>query len=79
MVLISAVLLLGLWSMARAVDKKVKVFILAGQSNMEGHGMLGSVDHLGTHPKYGHLIKKLKNRHGSLYHGKRRVRITQDV
>jgi len=65
MALIGAVLLLGLSSMARAADKRVKVFILAGQSNMEGHGMLGSLDHLGNHPKYGHLIKKLKNRDGS--------------
>ena len=65
MALISTVLLFGLSSMARAADKKVKVFILAGQSNMEGHGMLGSLDNLGTHPKYGHLIKKLKNMYGS--------------
>jgi len=63
--LIGAVLLLGLSSTARAAEKGVKVFILAGQSNMEGHGMLGSLDHLGNHPKYGHLIKKLKNRDGS--------------
>jgi hypothetical protein len=45
--------------------KKIKVFILAGQSNMEGHGQLRSLDHLGNHPKYGHLLKKLKNTDGS--------------
>ena len=65
MVLIVAVLLLGLSSMARAADKKVKVFILAGQSNMEGHGQVRSLDWLGEHPKYGHLLKKLKNADGS--------------
>ncbi|MHC4181357.1 MAG: sialate O-acetylesterase [Planctomycetota bacterium] len=62
---VGVVLFLGLVCSARAAEKKVKVFILAGQSNMEGHGMLGSLDHLGNHPKYGHLIKKLKNRDGS--------------
>ena len=65
MALIVAVLLLGLSSMARAADKKVKVFILAGQSNMEGHGQVRSLDWLGEHPKYGHLLKKLKNADGS--------------
>jgi alpha-galactosidase len=65
MALIGAVLLLGLSSVARAADKKVKVFILAGQSNMEGHGQVRSLDHLGAHPKHGHLLKKLKNADGS--------------
>jgi alpha-galactosidase len=65
MALIAAVGLLGLSSMARAADKKVKVFILAGQSNMEGHGQVRSLPHLGNHPKYGHLLKKLKSPDGS--------------
>ena len=65
MALIGTVLLLGLSSMARAADKKVKVFILAGQSNMEGHGQVRSLNQLGEHPKYGHLLKKLKNADGS--------------
>ncbi|MHC4084761.1 MAG: sialate O-acetylesterase [Planctomycetota bacterium] len=65
MALISAALLLGLSSMAKAADKKVKVFIMAGQSNMEGHGQVRSLDHLGEHPKHGHLLKKLKNADGS--------------
>ena len=52
-------------SEVRAADKSVKVFILAGQSNMEGHGQVRSLDCLGEHPKYGHLLKKLKNPDGS--------------
>jgi fructan beta-fructosidase len=52
-------------SQVRAADKEVKVFILAGQSNMEGHGQVRSLDWLGQHPKYGHLLKKLKNPDGS--------------
>ena len=50
---------------ALATRKKVKVFILAGQSNMEGHGQIRSLDHLGNHPQYGHLLKKLKALDGS--------------
>jgi alpha-galactosidase len=46
--------------MVGAPDNKVKVFILAGQSNMEGHGQIRSLDHLGEHPEHGHLLKKLK-------------------
>jgi len=59
------VLFIGLTSLALAADKKVKVFILAGQSNMEGHGQVRSLDWLGKHPKYGHLLNKLKNADGS--------------
>ena len=60
MALIGTVLLLGLSSMARAADKKVKVYILAGQSNMEGHGQVRSLNHLGEQPEHGYLLKKLK-------------------
>ncbi len=49
---------------ALVAEKKVKVFILAGQSNMEGHGQVRSLPHLGNHPKYGHLLKKLKSPDG---------------
>jgi len=64
-ILALTIVLPGLESRAHASEKKVKVFILAGQSNMEGYGMLNSLDHLGNHPEYGHLIKKLKNADGS--------------
>ncbi|MHC4518009.1 MAG: sialate O-acetylesterase [Planctomycetota bacterium] len=43
----------------------MKVFILAGQSNMEGHGQVGSLNHLGTHPKHGRLLRTLKSANGS--------------
>jgi hypothetical protein len=48
-----------------AQEGPVKVFILAGQSNMEGHGQIPSLDHLGDHPKYGYLLKGLKDADGS--------------
>ena len=57
---VGVVLFLGLASPVRAAEKKLKVFILAGQSNMEGHGQVRSLDHLGEHPEHGHLLKKLK-------------------
>jgi alpha-galactosidase len=46
-------------------ERPVKGFLLAGQSNMEGHGQIPSLDHLGDHPKYGHLLTLLKNTDGS--------------
>ena len=43
----------------------VKVFILAGQSNMEGHGQLRSLDRLGEHPDHGARLATLKAADGS--------------
>ncbi|MHC4745020.1 MAG: sialate O-acetylesterase, partial [Planctomycetota bacterium] len=57
--------LAGFGVRSEAAEGKVKVFILAGQSNMEGHGQVRSLDQLGKHPKYGHLLRKLKNAGGS--------------
>jgi len=63
--IIGAILFFALATQGQAADKKVKVFILAGQSNMEGYGMIGSLSHLGNHPKYGGLLKEIKDRHGA--------------
>ena len=43
----------------------VKVFILAGQSNMEGHAGVQTLDQLGEHPTHGYLLKKIKKEDGS--------------
>ena len=43
----------------------VKVFILAGQSNMEGHAGVQTLDRLGEHPTHGYLLKKIKKADGS--------------
>jgi alpha-galactosidase len=43
----------------------VKVFILAGQSNMEGLGGIKTLDALGAHPTHGQLLKKIKKEDGS--------------
>jgi hypothetical protein len=37
----------------------VKVFILAGQSNMEGYGGINTLAELGEHPTHGGLLKNL--------------------
>ncbi|MEK6702301.1 MAG: sialate O-acetylesterase [Planctomycetota bacterium] len=43
----------------------IKVFILAGQSNMEGHAGVQTLDRLGEHPTHGYLLKQIKNDDGS--------------
>jgi alpha-galactosidase len=48
-----------------ALKGPVKVFILAGQSNMEGHGGIRTIDALGNDPVHGQRLKKLKNADGS--------------
>jgi alpha-galactosidase len=45
--------------------KPLKVFILAGQSNMEGHAGVMTLDRLGEHPTHGYLLKKIKKEDGS--------------
>ncbi len=42
----------------------VKVFILAGQSNMEGHARTATLDYLGEAPKNGKLVSKVKKDDG---------------
>ena len=46
-------------------QRPVKVFLLAGQSNMEGYGGLRTSDALGADPTQGHLLKKIKKEDGS--------------
>lgn len=43
----------------------VKVFILAGQSNMEGYGGLGTLDVLAANPTQANLLRKIKKEDGS--------------
>ncbi|NCF55789.1 MAG: hypothetical protein GWP41_05930 [Planctomycetia bacterium] len=46
-------------------EQPVQVFILAGQSNMEGKGAVNTLPHLGDDPEYGHLLAEIKNADGS--------------
>jgi serine/threonine protein kinase len=47
------------------VKQPVKVFLLAGQSDMGGRGALRTVDWLGQDSTHGHLLKRIKNPDGS--------------
>ncbi|UCG46130.1 MAG: NPCBM/NEW2 domain-containing protein [Phycisphaerales bacterium] len=60
-ILAFAVMAPGLESRLHARDKQAKVFILPGQSNMEGRGQVRSLDWLGRRPKYGRLLRKIKD------------------
>lgn len=62
-VILVAALLCGL--SPNSFAKPLKVFILAGQSNMEGNGGVQTLDQLGKHPTHGHLLKKIKKADGS--------------
>lgn len=43
----------------------LKVFILSGQSNMEGHAKLSSFDHIGMDPKTAPILKEMRNENGT--------------
>ena len=45
---------------AEGANNKLKVFILSGQSNMEGVCNVSTIDFLGEDKKHGHLLKKVK-------------------
>jgi hypothetical protein len=48
-----------------AAQRPVKVFVLAGQSNMEGYGGLQTIDDLGNNPAGKHLLPKIRHADGS--------------
>jgi hypothetical protein len=60
-------LLAKLWKAPtqRAVNHRLKVFILAGQSNMEGHARVGTFDYLGDDPATAPLLGKMRNPDGT--------------
>lgn len=45
--------------------KPVKVFILAGQSNMEGHAKVETFDYIGDHPATAPLLKMMRGADGT--------------
>lgn len=46
-------------------SEKVQVFVLAGQSNMEGHGRVRSLARLGDSPEHAALLRSLRNEDGT--------------
>ena len=49
---------------APAADKPLKVFILAGQSNMQGHASISTFDSMADDPKTAPLLKEMRDRDG---------------
>ncbi len=47
-------------TLAQSPKKPLKVFILAGQSNMEGHAKLSSFDHIGMDPETAPILKQMR-------------------
>ena len=48
-----------------AVAKPLKIYILAGQSNMEGHAAVRTFDHIGMDPKTAPMLKEMRNADGT--------------
>jgi len=63
MIAVVAGLLSGVASLAAA--KPLKVYILAGQSNMEGHAAVSTFDHIGMDPETAPLLKEMRNADGT--------------
>jgi alpha-galactosidase len=51
-------------SSAWAADKPLKVFLLAGQSNMQGHANVSTFDDLANDPKTAPLLKDMRDKEG---------------
>ena len=49
---------------ASAADKPLKVFILAGQSNMQGHANVSTFDSMADDPKTAPLLKRMRDKDG---------------
>lgn len=56
--------LFALCACATAADKPLKVYILAGQSNMQGHASVSTFDSLADDPKTAPLLKQMRDAEG---------------
>ena len=60
---VAVLLLFAAAGLARA-EGKLKIFILAGQSNMEGHAKVETFDYIGDDPETAPLLKKMRGPDG---------------
>ena len=60
----SSILFLIFATLASASAKPLKVFILAGQSNMEGHAKIETFDYIGDDPATAPLLKQMRGADG---------------
>ncbi len=54
----------GISSAATVADKPLKVYILAGQSNMQGHAKVETIDYIGDDPATAPLLKEMQGPDG---------------
>jgi hypothetical protein len=59
-----ALFLLALFITSAATAKPLKIFILAGQSNMEGHAKVETFDYIGDDPATAPLLKQMRGEDG---------------
>jgi hypothetical protein len=59
--IIAMIAICSLASLASAASKPLKVFILAGQSNMEGHAKVSTFDYIGDDPATAPLLKQMRD------------------
>jgi hypothetical protein len=62
--LLCAIAMSVLVAPSAAADKPLKVFILAGQSNMQGHASVTTFDSLADDPKNAPLLKEMRDKDG---------------
>ena len=62
---IATLLITTLFAAANADAKPLKVFILAGQSNMEGHAEVRTFDYIGKDPLTAPILKEMRNPDGT--------------
>src|SRR5208283_704295 len=63
--MIAAVLGLTSAIASQAAAKPLKVFILAGQSNMQGHVNVSTLDSMADDPKTAPILKEMRNADGT--------------
>lgn len=61
---LATLLLAALFAAGSAEAKALKVFILAGQSNMEGHAKVETFDYIGDDPATAPLLKQMRGADG---------------
>ncbi len=61
----AVVLGLMLGTASPAAAKPLKVFILAGQSNMQGHANVSTLDSMADDPKTAPILKEMRNPDGT--------------
>lgn len=63
--ILCAVALIMAFSATDAQAKPLKIFIMAGQSNMEGHAEIRTFDYIGLDPRTAPILKEMRNPDGT--------------